>query len=53
MALRSIAAELGGILRIADRTVQRRIDDARTIVEDYPAALAAWKTAASRAGTSV
>ena len=43
MALRSIAAELGGILRIADRTVQRRIDDARTIVEDYPAALAAWE----------
>ena len=34
MVLRSIAAELGGILRIADRTVQRRID---------AAALAAWE----------
>lgn len=43
MALRSIAAELGGILRVADRTVQRRIDDARTLVENYPVALAAWE----------
>ncbi len=43
MALRSIAAELGGVMRITDRTVQRRIDEARTIVEDYPATLAAWE----------
>ena len=43
MALRSIAAELGGVLRVADRTVQRRIDEARTIVEDYPATLTAWE----------
>lgn len=43
MALRSIAAELGGVLRVTDRTVQRRIDEALTIVEDYPRALTAWE----------
>lgn len=43
MAVRSIAAELGGAMRLTDRTVQRRIDEARTIVEDYPAALGAWE----------
>ncbi|HCJ49694.1 MAG TPA: HNH endonuclease, partial [Microbacterium sp.] len=32
MVLRSIAAELGAIMRVADRTMQRRIDEARTIV---------------------
>jgi Domain of unknown function (DUF222) len=44
MALRAIAAELGGVLRIADRTAQRRIDEARDIVENYPATLRAWDT---------
>ncbi|WP_405373957.1 MULTISPECIES: DUF222 domain-containing protein [unclassified Microbacterium] len=43
MALRSIAAEVGGVLRTTDRTVQRRIDEACTIVEGYPAALSAWE----------
>ncbi|WP_405375120.1 MULTISPECIES: DUF222 domain-containing protein [unclassified Microbacterium] len=43
MALRSISAELGGALKVTDRTVQRRINEARTIVEDYPAALTAWE----------
>ncbi|MFS0866896.1 DUF222 domain-containing protein [Microbacterium sp. 179-B 1A2 NHS] len=43
MALRSIAAEVGGVMRTTDRTVQRRIDEARTIVEGYPAALGAWE----------
>ncbi|WP_394279376.1 DUF222 domain-containing protein [Microbacterium sp.] len=42
MALRSIAAELGGALKMTDRTVQRRISEARTIVDDYPLSLAAW-----------
>lgn len=42
MALRSIAAELGGVLRVTDRTVQQRIGEAREIVEGYPAALAEW-----------
>lgn len=46
VAVRSIAAELGGAMRVADRTVQRRIDEARTIVEDYPAALGAWEQGA-------
>ncbi|HCJ48034.1 MAG TPA: HNH endonuclease, partial [Microbacterium sp.] len=40
MILRSIAAELGGVMRVADRTVQRRISEARVIVEDFPGALA-------------
>ncbi|APZ34593.1 HNH endonuclease [Microbacterium aurum] len=43
MALRSIAAELGGAARVTDRTMQTRIGEARLIVEGYPAALAAWE----------
>jgi hypothetical protein len=43
MALRSIAAEVGGILRVTDRTMQRRIDEAQTIIEGYPAAVTAWE----------
>jgi hypothetical protein len=43
MALRSIAAEVGGVLRVTDRTMQRRIDDAQTIIEGYPAAVSAWE----------
>ncbi|EZP25219.1 HNH endonuclease signature motif containing protein [Microbacterium oleivorans] len=44
MALRSIAAEVGGVLRTTDRTVQRRIGEARTIIEGFPAAVVAWKS---------
>lgn len=43
MALRSVSAELGGVMRVTDRTVQRRIDEARVIVEGYPAAVDAWE----------
>ncbi|WP_369407399.1 DUF222 domain-containing protein, partial [Schumannella soli] len=43
MALRSVAAELGGVLRLSDRTVQARIGDAREMVEHYPNALDAWE----------
>jgi hypothetical protein len=43
MALRSIAAEVGGVLRVTDRTMQRRIDEAQTIIEGYPAAVSAWE----------
>ncbi|GAB2709456.1 hypothetical protein BKA24_002577 [Microbacterium marinum] len=50
MILRSIAAELGGVIRVADRTVQRRISEARVIVEDFPGALAAWETGAITRG---
>ncbi|MDJ1113412.1 HNH endonuclease [Microbacterium dauci] len=42
MLLRSVAAELAGVMGFADRTIQRRIDEARTIVDDYPTALEAW-----------
>ena len=42
MALRSIAAELGGVMRVTDRTVQQRIGEARELVESYPATLDAW-----------
>lgn len=44
MALRSIAAELAGVLRLTDRSVQRQIDDARELVHDYPATLDAWES---------
>lgn len=44
MALRSIAAELGGVMRVTDRTVQQRIGEARELVESYPATLEAWET---------
>ena len=50
MILRSIAAELGGVMRVADRTVQRRISEVRVIVEDFPGALAAWETGAITRG---
>ena len=50
MILRSMAAELGGVMRVADRTVQRRISEARVIVEDFPGALAAWETGAITRG---
>ncbi len=43
MALRSIAAELAGVLQLTDRSVQRQIDEARELVHDYPATLTAWE----------
>ncbi|KIC57999.1 HNH endonuclease signature motif containing protein [Microbacterium hominis] len=43
MVLRSIAAELGGVLRVSDRTVQQRVGEARELVESYPATLDAWE----------
>lgn len=43
MALRSIAAELGGALRLTDRTVQARIGEARELVELFPETLRAWE----------
>ncbi|MEV8023831.1 DUF222 domain-containing protein [Microbacterium sp. NPDC080220] len=43
MALRSIAAEVGGVMRVTDRTVQRRIGEARTLVEGFPATVEAWE----------
>ncbi|WP_424448981.1 DUF222 domain-containing protein [Microbacterium arborescens] len=43
MALRSIAAELAGVFVATDRTLQRRIDEARDLVENYPATVSAWE----------
>jgi len=43
MALRSISAEVGGVLRVSDRTVQLRIGEARELVEQYAATLVAWE----------
>lgn len=42
MVLRSIAAELGGVLRVTDRTAQQRIGEARELVEVFPTTLDAW-----------
>ncbi|MFJ6678579.1 DUF222 domain-containing protein [Microbacterium sp. NPDC091382] len=42
MALRSIAAEVAGAMRMTDRTVQRRIGEARVTIEGFPAAVDAW-----------
>ncbi len=43
MMLRSISAEVAGVMRLTDRAVQRRIGEARTIIEGFPAAVAAWE----------
>ncbi|WP_258524617.1 HNH endonuclease signature motif containing protein [Microbacterium sp. SMR1] len=44
MALRGIAAELAGVFVATDRTLQRRIDEARDLVDNYPLTMAAWET---------
>ena len=46
MALRSIALELGAASRVSDRSMQRQINDAVQLVEDYPALLEARETGA-------
>ena len=43
MALRGIAAELAGVSRISDRSMQRQIDRACELVDDYPDSLASWE----------
>jgi hypothetical protein len=43
MALRAISAEVAGVLRTSDRSVQHQIGDATTLVQDYPATLQAWQ----------
>ncbi len=44
MALRAIAAEVAGVLRTTDRSVQRQIDDASVLVEDFPRTLDTWES---------
>lgn len=36
LTLRTVAAELAGVLRVSDRTVQRRMVDAAVLVERFP-----------------
>ncbi|MCZ4067450.1 DUF222 domain-containing protein [Microbacterium sp. H37-C3] len=43
LALRGIAAELAGVFVATDRTLQRRIDEARDLVENYPQTMTAWE----------
>jgi hypothetical protein len=50
MALRAISAEVAGVTRTTDRTVQRQIDEASELVDDYPATLAAWENGAITRG---
>ncbi|WP_434812154.1 DUF222 domain-containing protein [Microbacterium sp. bgisy189] len=43
MALRGIAAEVAGVLRVTDRTVQARIGQALDLVEQFPVTMIAWE----------
>jgi hypothetical protein len=43
LPLREVSAELGAAMRVGDRTVQRRIDDAHTLVTRFAATFDAWR----------
>ncbi|WP_322411950.1 HNH endonuclease [Microbacterium invictum] len=43
MALRGVAAEIAAAIRLSDRSVQRQIDTAYALVNDYPATLHCWE----------
>ncbi|WP_243075534.1 HNH endonuclease signature motif containing protein [Microbacterium sp. SS28] len=43
LPLREVSAELGTAMRVGDRTVQRRIDDAHTLVTRFSATFDAWR----------
>ena len=43
LPLREVSAELGTAMRVGDRTVQRRIDDAHTLVHRFAATFDAWQ----------
>jgi hypothetical protein len=43
LPLREVSAELGAAMRVGDRTVQRRIDEAHTLVTRFSATLDAWR----------
>lgn len=43
MTTREIAAELAGVFVSTDRTLQRRIDEAQDLVENYPLTMAGWE----------
>ncbi|MCD2497036.1 HNH endonuclease signature motif containing protein [Microbacterium nymphoidis] len=44
LGLRSLAAEVGAVIHISDRTVQRRMSDAYRLVREFPAVHAAVST---------
>jgi Domain of unknown function (DUF222) len=44
LPLREVSAELGAAMRVSDRTVQRRMDDAHTLVSRFSATFDAWRT---------
>ena len=43
MAMREVASEVAAACGLSDRTVQRDVGDALTLVESYPATVAAWE----------
>lgn len=43
MELRSVAAEAATLCRLTDRQLQRRIEHALVIVDDFPTVFAAWR----------
>ncbi|MCC4907556.1 HNH endonuclease signature motif containing protein [Microbacterium sp. cx-59] len=43
MAMRSVAAEIACATRLSDRTVQRRMSDADTLVSGFPETVTAWE----------
>lgn len=46
MALREVASELATAENLSDRSMQTQINAAMTLVDDYPATLAAWEAGA-------
>ncbi|MEU1971596.1 DUF222 domain-containing protein [Microbacterium sp. NPDC019599] len=44
LPLREVSAELGAAMRVGDRTVQRRIGDAHTLVTGFAATFEAWRS---------
>lgn len=46
MALRGVAAEVAGCLRVSDRWAQRQLMDAAELAADYPSTLDAWEAGA-------
>ena len=43
LPMRALAAELGAAANMSDRTVQRRMNDALTLAERFPATFDAWE----------
>ncbi|MDQ1171949.1 hypothetical protein QE430_000256 [Microbacterium testaceum] len=46
LALREVASELAAAENLSDRSVQRQMCQAMTLVDDYPTTLAAWEAGA-------